>query len=468
MGMVTSFKQMLKTFVHCSIDDFFFNISETSLEKYKIKRYQPIFKNDGLYNGTEICSFIDYKRLVQEYLADIKKKPYYRIIFLLLKNRLQKKYVSIHIKNTDEQLEENTEKELRDFLISYLAEAGLLYDEKLFSRYYNKFEDYIENELGYDYCFAPLINFDGNFKSLELNSENHLHIRRITSDEFSIVSGIKNKTEKPTIDPIFFKLKYIVGGCILHSKIKEENIQKLFGKAVSALKIFNAGDVYLGGIYFRDSEIWFSRPTYVIKTELKTHMINRYNLSSSQVSQFKKFYKEFESINFTKGKYPFLYRSFSRFSNALENTSVEERIVDFVTSLESLYSSQEYELSHKFSLRIALLLGNSPKNKINLQDFMSQIYNIRSKVVHGDVVPEKIEIGSEKIIMSKEQSLKILEEITRNSIKIFLSIIKIHDSKEEIQNEIDRSIHDPIIRSGYSKLIKKMPYINLSFLDKLT
>jgi len=466
--MITDFKKILKTFIHNSIDDFFSNIKKSNLEKYEEKTYKPTFKSDGFYTGTEIITFTDYKKLVQDNWEYIKKKQYYNMAFLILKIRLQKNYSNKNIQKTSDQLKEITEKELRDFLISYVHEAGLIFTEKIFLRHYTNLEKYVEDELEFDYCFATLLNFDGDFNLLELEPENHLHIRRITPDEFSIVSEIKNKTEKPRVDPIYFKLKYIVGGRLPHSKVKEENVLKLFEKTINALKIFKVGDVRLGGIYFRDSEIWTLRPTYVLRKEPKFSSKNLYNLNSTQlVSQFKRFHKDFSSINFTKGKYPFLYRSFFRFSRSLENISAEECVVDFVTSLESLYSSQEQELSYKFALRIALLLGNSTKNKINLQDFMLKIYNMRSKIVHGDIVPDQIDVGNEKKILTKDDCIRILEDVTRNSINIFLSLIEEYNTKEDIQKEIDQSIHDPTLGSKYTKLIQKSKYVNLNFLDKL-
>jgi DNA primase large subunit len=81
-------------------------------------------------------------------------------------------------------------------------------------------------------------------------------------------------------------------------------------------------------------------------------------------------------------------------------------------------------------------------------------------------VPEEIRIGGGKIILKKEESITILEDITRNSIKVFLSLIGEYDSKEDIQREIDQSIHDPMLRSKYLRLMRKSDYVNLDFLDK--
>ena len=84
---------------------------------------------------------------------------------------------------------------LRDFMISYFDDAGFVeFDETKFLCHFQIFERYLTAELNTRYCFATLLNFNGDFKELTL--DNGLHIRKITSDEFATISGIENHSEK--------------------------------------------------------------------------------------------------------------------------------------------------------------------------------------------------------------------------------------------------------------------------------
>ena len=90
---------------------------------------------------------------------------------------------------------------------------------------------------------------------------------------------------------------------------------------------------------------------------------------------------------------------------------------------------------------------------------MLQIYNLRSKIIHGDIIPP-IELDG-KVIGSEEnmgQCLKILEKISRDSIKLFLQLIKDYKNKEELHKTIDDSIYDPKLQKLFLKNSKKIKF----------
>ena len=455
---MTVLKDVLRDLLMGSMDDFFSNVGPKELKKHQYDTYLPVFKSGGGFDDQERITRVNAKQMIRD--CDMESKPYYRNAFA----KLQVTVSGECAKWNRQDPEEITRVGLRDFMISYFDDAGFVeFDETKFLCHFQIFERYLTAELNTRYCFATLLNFNGDFK--ELNLDNGLHIRKITSDEFATISGIANHSEKIDVDPALFKIKYVIGKTIDGTRVQEPNVLKLFEKTLDAFKVFQNGNVQLGGLYFRDSEFWKIKSTHVLRREPRTLPTEEYVLNSSkELNDFIRFHKKFLGINFTKGKYMFLGRSIRRFSNAIEDPP-EESIVDFVISLESLYTSNELELSYKFSLRVAVLLGTSPREMVGLQRMMHDIYNMRSKIVHGDEIPQQIKL--EKKSLEMRQAVAILEHVSRNSIMIFLELLEEYGSRNIIHRNIEAAIFDSEVRSKISHVIESSEYIDLKFLEEL-
>ena len=457
---MTVLKDVLRDLLMGSMDDFFSNVGPEELKKYQSFRYLPVFKSNGNFDDQRRITHVNTRQMIRN--CDMGSKPYYRNAFDELQVTVSEKCGE----RNQQDPKEITHKELRDFMISYFDDAGFVeFDETKFLRNFQIFERHLTAELNTRYCFATLLNFNGNFE--KLNLDNSLHIRRIAADEFVTISGIENHSEKIDVDHSLFKIKYVIGKTMDSTRVRESNVLKLFEKTLDALKVFRNGNVQIGGLYFRDSEFWKIKPTHVLRREPRTPPTKEYTLNSGKaLNNFVLFHKKFLDINFTKGKYTFLGRSIRRFSNAIEDSSPEESIVDFVISLESLYTSNELELSYKFSLRVAVLLGTSPREMAGLQRMMYDIYNMRSRIVHGDEIPTQIKL--EKKSLEMKQAVEILEHVSRNSIMIFLELLEEYGPRDIIHRNIEVAIFDSEARSKISDVIKSSEYIDLKFLEELT
>ena len=456
---MTVLKDVLMDLLMGSMEDFFSNVGPEELKKYQYVRYLPIFKSDGNFDDQERITSVNARQMISD--CDMESKPYYKNAFAELQVT-----VSRECRNWNRQDPEDiTRVDLRDFMISYFDDAGFgEFDATKFLHNFQIFERYLTAELNTRYCFATLLNFNGDFK--ELNLDNSLHIRRITTDEFATISGIEDHSEKINVEPALFKTKYVIGKTMDGAKVREPIVLKLFEKTLDALKVFRNGNVQLGGLYFRDSEFWKIKPIRVLRREPLTPPTEEYVLNSGKaLTDFILFHKKFLNINFSKGKYTFLGRSIRRFSNAIED-SPEDSIVDFVISLESLYTSNEDELSYKFSLRVATLLGSNPREMIGLQHMMHDIYHMRSKIVHGDEISTQFKL--EKKSLEMKQVVEILEHVSRNSIMIFLKLLKEYESRDIIHRNIEAAIFDSEVRSNISHIIESSKYIDLKFLEELT
>jgi hypothetical protein len=62
------------------------------------------------------------------------------------------------------------------------------------------------------------------------------------------------------------------------------------------------------------------------------------------------------------------------------------KAVDYCTALETLFSTDGVELTHKVSHRVANFLRASVDDRIEVYNTVKKAYALRSKVVHGDVI----------------------------------------------------------------------------------
>jgi hypothetical protein len=78
---------------------------------------------------------------------------------------------------------------------------------------------------------------------------------------------------------------------------------------------------------------------------------------------------------------------FLRTARTTDDTGVKMAL--YITCLEILFSNDSAELAHKLSERVACFLELAPKRRREVFAIVKRAYNLRSKVVHGDVVKLK-------------------------------------------------------------------------------
>jgi hypothetical protein len=89
-------------------------------------------------------------------------------------------------------------------------------------------------------------------------------------------------------------------------------------------------------------------------------------------------------INIAHATVPRLKRAFYFLSSARTNRDLGMKIAMYCSLLESLFSTDSNEITHKISHRIAIFLADHPKERCELFKRVKDAYGIRSKVVHGD------------------------------------------------------------------------------------
>lgn len=110
-----------------------------------------------------------------------------------------------------------------------------------------------------------------------------------------------------------------------------------------------------------------------------------------------------------------LRRSLYHLSGALHMWFWDARFAMFTVVLESLFSTDSQEITHKISERVAWFLAEDGAERRLLYDRMKSIYRVRSKIVHGAEITkltsdESRELLSDLETLTQRSFRKIMED----------------------------------------------------------
>ena len=108
-----------------------------------------------------------------------------------------------------------------------------------------------------------------------------------------------------------------------------------------------------------------------------------------------------------------------RFNETFSRLSIEDKLVDYMISFESLYLSGENpsEMAYKLAHRASLLLSTEKEKRKQIFQEMKKAYSLRSDIVHGRKV-KTIKIANNEYNLS--DFVQKIEEHLRSSLKLFL------------------------------------------------
>lgn len=122
---------------------------------------------------------------------------------------------------------------------------------------------------------------------------------------------------------------------------------------------------------------------------------------------------------------------------ARSESDIPMKVSCYCSALETLFSTNQAELSHQLSERVAFFLSDDAEERLRLFRNMKAAYVIRSKMVHGDTIrdsdlPKVIESSAfcdgilrriVKIILASEENLAIFDSKPADVDEFFLGIL---------------------------------------------
>lgn len=321
---------------------------------------------------------------------------------------------------------------IEKFFQTYLRRYGIPFNEKNFLNLYYELESYIYDKADYRYL-APLFNLILDDKTVKIED---LVIRYIEDKEFQELFVMPREFRDLVIDFYNPRVDYLVETKSKRYDINEQ--QRKINDFLSALGIFK-----MEPIQIRD--IVCILPTfYPVEQRSRIGMIIRRGqpstypkLSKQDVPRFSKFYSRYKTIEKPRK----LKNAIQRFNYGLQSLSFEDKVIDFMISLESLFGSSA-ELTHKISIRVALLLGQNDFDTECLRNFVKKMYNLRSKIVHGDDTTYELQ----KIKITKNRAKEKLKTITRDSIISYLYLLESGIKSKDIPEYLDTAISNQTVR----------------------
>jgi hypothetical protein len=156
---------------------------------------------------------------------------------------------------------------------------------------------------------------------------------------------------------------------------------------------------------------------------------NVYELNDDDISKFHDFYNDF--IKFQECPPPSLNIALRRFNFAYTRNFVEDQIMDYLISFESLFLSDSgTNLTYRLSRRIAILLKTKMEDRLELSKKMIKMYNNRSGIAHGDEVNLDLLYSLEIQDILRESIVKLMNNWEQfKNMKSFLEHLDFDSNK---------------------------------------
>jgi len=304
------------------------------------------------------------------------------------------------------------------------------------------------------YWFCPLYGFDYNGEQVDLPEG--VKIIKIPREFVEYL----DRNYPDTLPTILSEAKWVTAIQIQQTNTTDLNPIELFklGSAqndnannqlvdlITALRLHQKGRIVAGlltSAAFHNSEwsvggstIWTSVSNILFFEEEPTYKLRQ--------SDLQKFITLFQQIRQWRDSNIIdkIEIALERFHSSYHD-DIEDRIIDQMIAFESLFLSDNQELTYKLSLRAAFLLGNTaPKRDIIVKD-LKKAYNYRSRIVHGDNPPSRDEL---RLIVPKT------EEYLRQSIRRFFLLLSQGYSLKEIR---DNLLDENILKNGETLALRE-------------
>ena len=326
-----------------------------------------------------------------------------------------------------------------EFILKYLhLKNRFEFDGDVFDRVYQEMEEYIYTDGREIVAIAPLDNFD--MEEMEIAGIGDFTIRRLRDEEIKKLINLG----------LFMRFGVDMGAigsqwCIEYrKKVDTKGISDDFRihndieNIVHIMRMHKTGAVsYYGVLIF--PKVWTGVESLGTTPHSRMRIGGKnYILSKRDIGELKILWEQFKNLK----KYSFLINAIRRF-NFSYNKMFEDRIVDLIISLETLFQEGSGEITYKLSLRCAYFIGNDAEERKKIFENMKKAYKVRSKIVHGDN------------FSLEEKLLKDIEDYARRAIKKYMN----EASKKIDTSSKDSEFRKEIIRKLDAAILKGQSFV---------
>lgn len=264
-------------------------------------------------------------------------------------------------------------------------------------------------------AFTILQNFKADQEKMQLN-ETNLEIKQCSSNDFSqwrklleqgsmMFDGYNNSTS--------FYIAELKFNHLWRDKIIKHT-ESNFNLLHRCLKLINSTPVSISTFYFVPEKYsWhpfflpmFSRNSSIEPVFWKPG--EEYHLTDALINDFSNIYNNLE-IKVSKLPSDSKRRLELAIDRCIEADSSNYPLVDIVIAFEAvLLPNVNSELKFRLSERVALLIGKSKDERIEIFNNMKKIYDTRSKLVHGEITDKLKKDLETYYLMSRDYLQKTL------------------------------------------------------------
>lgn len=294
---------------------------------------------------------------------------------------------------------------------------------------YQKIINAATNEPGEIHCFAPLLNFNSDLP--EIRFADNVVICKPNIDETKVIE------QDTSLSGLRHSWSFIVRSVLPFSGNDPLSVQSDPNMCCRALRLLKPGTIGLGSQY-----ISYFPPFTLLsaggrsRNPIYLDMPKEYSLKAHELERLLNIYNEIKALDIRKLRW--LHLSIIRFELSYDSALLYSPI-DLMIGLESLYMADDKELSYKLAMRAAYLLGKTPERRNEIFSTIIAAYGMRSKLVHGKEIKDKIKIRPGMFVSKLELTYHV-RQILRESILVFLNLAKSASHKNLTGSLLDENI----------------------------
>jgi hypothetical protein len=312
------------------------------------------------------------------------------------------------------------------FLQKYLERSETMeFEDEVFKELYESLENYLFCDSVTHRTFIILSNLNIESKDMVFNDVKLAHISE--KDFTKLISGFSHihksnpfefTPKKMLLERKYKMIKNPESKNFYRNKEQKENTTNLFNKIMLSFRLFKKGAIGYNAIYDQNISEWRHGLARSSPHPMPHFFGLSYKLNKTEENELKRFWKFIKEVkigDIDKN----LNLAIRRFNSAYEKKNDEDRLIDCVIALESLLSKKgerNIPLRFKLGIRTALLLGKNTEEREIIKQEIQEIYDARSRMVHGGEVTK---LGVFKDLKDLVDSA---EEYVRMTIKALLQL----------------------------------------------